>query len=154
MAHTGINAAAVWIKPADDHVVEADQRSEHAHRGDQPEGGVARDGEGEADNVRFAGTPVAVKNRSRALPIHIARTLNVRWYQFLRLKRDGLARRGTSLQEGAGFHDIPCTLMMLARLAVGLEPLNTLDAAHRSPRSIRTRGRKLGPPLNQHPPVH
>jgi hypothetical protein len=26
--------------------------------------------------------------------------------------------------------------MMLTRLAVGLEPLNALDAAHRSPRSI------------------
>src|SRR5438105_15884030 len=33
-------------------------------------------------------------------------------------------------------YDIPCTLMMLTRLAVGLEPLNTLDAAHRSPRSV------------------
>src|SRR5689334_10535250 len=32
--------------------------------------------------------------------------------------------------------DIPCTLMMLTRLAVGLEPLNALDAAHRSPRSV------------------
>jgi hypothetical protein len=26
--------------------------------------------------------------------------------------------------------------MMLTRLAVGLEPLNALDAAHRSPRSV------------------
>src|SRR5436305_5575178 len=53
-----------------------------------------------------------------------------------RLKRGGLARRGASLLTGAGFYDIPCTLMMLTRLAVGLEPLNALDAAHRSPRSI------------------
>jgi hypothetical protein len=28
-----------------------------------------------------------------------------------------------------------CPLMMLPRLAVGLEPLNALDVAHRSPRS-------------------
>src|SRR5436190_7590735 len=149
MPDTRINAAAVWIKPADDHVVEADQRSERAHRGDQPKRRVTGDRERETDHVGFAGTPVAVKNRRRALPIHIARTLNVRWYQFLRLKRDGLARRGASLQEGAGFHDIPCTLMMLARLAVGLEPLNAPDAAHRSPQSIRIRGRKLGPPLGR-----
>src|SRR5207237_9476730 len=33
-------------------------------------------------------------------------------------------------------YDIPCTLMMLTRLAVGLEPLNALDAAHRSPLSV------------------
>jgi len=39
--------------------------------------------------------------------------------------------------------------MMLTRLAVGLEPLNAPDAAHRSPRSIRIRGRKLGPPLGR-----
>src|SRR5438094_4833744 len=36
MAHARINAAAVRIKAADDHVVEADQRGEHAHCGDQP----------------------------------------------------------------------------------------------------------------------
>src|SRR5215472_5598510 len=33
------------------------------------------------------------------------------------------------------FHDFPCPLMMPTRLAVGLEPLNSPDAAHRSPRS-------------------
>src|SRR5207249_4502345 len=52
----------------------------------------------------------------------------------IRLKRDRLARRGASLP-GAGFHDIHCPLMMQTRLAVGLEPSNALDAAHRSPRS-------------------
>src|SRR5439155_20841288 len=45
-----------------------------------------------------------------------------------------LARRCASLP-GAVFHDIHCPLMMLTRLPVGLEPLNALDAAHRSPRS-------------------
>src|SRR5437773_6989278 len=103
MAHTRVNTAPVRIKPADDHVVEADQRRKHAHRRDQPERCVAGDRERETDHIGFAGTPVAVKNRSRALPIDIARTLNVRWYQFLRLKRDGLARRGASLQEGPDF---------------------------------------------------
>src|SRR5437773_8364262 len=32
-------------------------------------------------------------------------------------------------------HRSSCSLMMLTRLAVGLEPLNAPDAAHRSPRS-------------------
>jgi len=48
---------------------------------------------------------------------------------------------------GAGFHDIPCSLMMLTRLAVGLEPLNALDAAHRSPRSARFLCAKIGFPV-------
>jgi hypothetical protein len=44
-------------------------------------------------------------------------------------------RRGpTSARAGIGPE--PCTLMMLTRLAVGLEPLNAPDAAHRSPRSL------------------
>lgn len=48
---------------------------------------------------------------------------------------------------GAEFHDIPCSLMMLTRLAVGLEPLNALDAAHRSPRSARFLRAKIGSPV-------
>jgi len=39
--------------------------------------------------------------------------------------------------------------MMLTRLAVGLEPLNTPDAAHRSPRSSRHGETELGPPLTR-----
>src|SRR5436190_6645138 len=133
MPHAGVNAAAVGVKAADDHVVEADECSEHAHRRDQPKRTVARDSERKPNDVGLTRPPIAVQNRRRALPIHIARSLNVCWYQLIRLKRDRLARRGASLS-GAGFHDIPCTLMMLTRLAVGLEPLNALDAAHRSPR--------------------
>ena len=37
--------------------------------------------------------------------------------------------------------------MMLTRLAVGLEPLNALDAAHRSPRSARFLCAKIGSPV-------
>src|SRR5437588_12534098 len=44
-------------------------------------------------------------------------------------------------------YDIPCTLMMPTRLAVGLEPLNALDAAHRSPRSVFHS--ELVPPLTR-----
>src|SRR5213593_2566401 len=43
-----------------------------------------------------------------------------------------------------------CFLMMLTRLAVGLEPLNALDAAHRSPRSAPlSSARSLVPPLDR-----
>jgi hypothetical protein len=37
--------------------------------------------------------------------------------------------------------------MMLTRLAVGLEPLNALDAAHRSPRSVSGIGSPANPAL-------
>src|SRR5207302_6107985 len=63
-----------------------------------PERSVTCDGEGEADDVGFARAPVAVQNRRRALPIDIARPLNVRRYQLIRLKQSALARRGASLQ--------------------------------------------------------
>jgi hypothetical protein len=99
MSHTRVDTAPVRIKPADDHVVEADQRRKHAHRRDQPERCVAGDRERETDHVGFAGTPVAVQNRSPARHIHIARTFNVGWYQLIRLKRGRLARRDASLQE-------------------------------------------------------
>src|SRR5207247_9835771 len=56
------------------------------------------------------------------------------------------ARRGASLP-GVGFHDIPCPLMMLTRLAVGLEPLNAPDAAHRSPRSAPHSRPEFGSPI-------
>src|SRR6266480_300783 len=99
MAHARINAAAVRIKTADDHVVEADQRGEHAHQGDEPERCVAGDGEGEANDIGFARAPVAVKNRRRARNIDVARTLNVGCYQLIRLKR-GWPRATRPLSSG------------------------------------------------------
>src|SRR5438132_6043174 len=135
MPHAGVNAAAVRVEAADDHVVEAHECSEHAHCRDQPERSVTGDRERKPNDVGLARPPIAIKDRRRALPVHIARSLNVCWYQLIRLKNEAsLARRGASLP-GAGFHDIPCPLMMLTRLAVGLEPSNAVDAAHRSPRS-------------------
>ena len=71
MTHAGVDAAAIRIEAADDHVVEPDERGEHAHRGDQPERRVPGDRESKADDVGFARAPIAVKNRRRALPIHI-----------------------------------------------------------------------------------
>src|SRR5439155_18228338 len=77
-----------------------------------------------------------------------AQRASVMNFQFLlstRTRRPRATKRLTSA--GAGFHDMPCSLMMLTRLAVGLEPLNALDAAHRSPRSALLRARNLVPPL-------
>src|SRR5213595_4065410 len=44
-------------------------------------------------------------------------------------------------------HRSSCSLMMLTRLAVGLEPLNAPDAAHRSPRSIPLSRIEFGSPV-------
>src|SRR6266568_6244913 len=98
MTHAGVDTTAVRVQAADHHVIQADQRGQHAHRGDQPERSVTSNGEGQTDYVGLARAPVAVQNRRRALPIDIARSLNVGWYQLIRLKRGGLARRGASLQ--------------------------------------------------------
>src|SRR5438874_7701565 len=87
MSHAGVNAAAVGIQAADDHVVEADECSEHAHRRDQPERSVTGDRERKPNDVGLARPPIAIKDRRRALPVHIARSLNVCWYQLIRLKR-------------------------------------------------------------------
>src|SRR5947207_12762278 len=87
MSHACINAAAVGIKAADDHVVEADECSEHAHRRDQPKRCVTGDGKSQANHIGLTRPPIAIKNCRRALPVHIARSLNVCWYQLIRLKR-------------------------------------------------------------------
>src|SRR6266498_4239254 len=97
MAYARINAAAVGIQPADDHVVETDECSEYAHCRDQPKRCVSGDGKSQANHVGLTGAPVAVQNGGRAFPVHIARTLNVCWDQLIRLKRGDLARRGASL---------------------------------------------------------
>src|SRR5207247_8440280 len=99
MPYARINSAAVGIQPADDHVVETDECSEYAHCPDQPERCVSGDGKSQADHVGLAGAPVAVQNRRRAFPVHIARSLSVCWYQLIRLKRDRVARRGVTLPE-------------------------------------------------------
>src|SRR5438067_12779475 len=133
MSHARVNAATVGVKTADDHVINADECGQYTHQGDEPKRGVTGDGEGKTDDVGLARAPVTVEDRSRAFPIDIARTLNVGRYQLLQFKRSvtRATRRFTvdSLR-------LPCPLMLLTRLAVGLEPLNALDAAHRSPRFI------------------
>src|SRR3954452_2173000 len=81
MSHTRVDAAAVRIEAADDHVIDPNQRDEHAHQRDQPERSIAGHRESEANDIGFARTPVAVKNCSRARHIDIARTLNISCYQ-------------------------------------------------------------------------
>ena len=74
MTDAGINTTAIRIEPADDDVVDPDERGQDAHRRDQPERRVTANGERQADDVRFARPPVAVKNGRRARRVHIART--------------------------------------------------------------------------------
>src|SRR5437667_809014 len=108
MPHAGVNAAAVGIKAADDHVVEADECSEHAHRRDQPKRTVACDSERKPNDVGLARPPVAIKDCRRALPIHIARSLNVCWYQLIRLKRSVTrATRRLSSRSRISRHPLP-----------------------------------------------
>src|SRR5437879_3544944 len=82
MPHARVDAAAVRIKAADDHVVDPDKRGQHAHRSDQPKGRITADCKREADDIGFARPPIAVQNRGRARNIDIARTFNASWYQF------------------------------------------------------------------------
>ena len=79
MPHARVNAAAIGIEPANDHVVDADESGEHAHRGDQPERSVTGDGKGESDDVGFARAPIPVENRSRAWHVDIARPPDIGW---------------------------------------------------------------------------
>ena len=77
MTNACINATAIRVKPADDHVVDPDERRQDAHRGDQPKRGVTADGERQPNDVRFARSPVAVENRRRPRNVDVARTFNV-----------------------------------------------------------------------------
>src|ERR1700694_1377286 len=79
MPHTRVNTAAIRVEPADDHVIEPDERGEHAHRGDEPKRRVPSDGKSKANDVGFARAPIAVKNRGGARRVYVARTLNVGW---------------------------------------------------------------------------
>ena len=78
MTHAGVHAAAVGVVLADGHVIHPDQRREQAHRRNQPERTVSRDGKRQTDDVSLAGAPVAVQDRRRARSIHIARPLRGR----------------------------------------------------------------------------
>src|SRR5438046_7921712 len=149
MSHAGVNAAAVWIQAADDHVVETDERSEHAHRRDQPKRCVSGDGKSQANHVGLARAPIAIKNCRRALPIHIARSLNVCWYQLIRLKRrPPRATRRLTSRSRISRHPLPFNdadevscragAIKCSRCRASFAPIRTAFA-----------GRNLGPPLDR-----
>ena len=84
---------------ATDHdVIDADQAGQRADRENDRQRRKSRREKREPDDVGLARAPVAVKQRGRAFPIHIARPLNVGWDQYFScIKRSALARRGPSL---------------------------------------------------------
>src|SRR5437867_11501300 len=77
MTDARVNTAAIRVKTADDHVIDADERGQHTHQGDEPEGGVTCNGEYKTDDVGLARAPIAVEDRSGPFPIDIAWTFNV-----------------------------------------------------------------------------
>src|SRR6266581_2197854 len=149
MSHAGVNAAAVGIKPADDHVVEADECSEHAHRRDQPKRCISGDGKSQANHIGLTRPPIAIKNCRRALPVHIARSLNVCWYQLIRLKRSVTrATRRLSSRSRISRHPLPFNdadevscragAIKCSRCRASFAPIRTAFA-----------GRNLVPPLDR-----
>ena len=69
----GINAAAIREMRANNNIVVGHHRGEHADREDDRQGAEARRDKSQADDVGFARSPIAVKQRCRAFPIHVAR---------------------------------------------------------------------------------
>src|SRR3954470_21522011 len=65
MPDAGIDSATVRIEPANDYVINPDERGQNAHCGYKPERSITADGKGEADDIRFARAPIAVENRGR-----------------------------------------------------------------------------------------
>src|SRR5438874_7377852 len=64
---------------------------------------------------------------------------------YFSLTRRSRATSASLLRESIS-HDTLCLLMLPTELAVGLEPLNTLYAAHRSPRSFAHSRKEIGSP--------
>src|SRR6266487_1033012 len=149
MSHACINAAAVGIKTADDHVVEADECSEHAHRRDQPKRSVACDSERKPNDVGLARAPIAVQNRRRALPVHIARSLNVCCYQLIRLKRSVTrATRRLTSRSRISRHPLPFNVADEVSCRAGAIKCSRCRASF-APIRTAFAERNLGPPLDR-----
>jgi hypothetical protein len=82
-----INTTAFRKVFADPNVIQTDQCREHADGEHKPKRTVHRQRKRDTDDVGFARAPIAIQQGGRAFPIDIARTLNVVWYQLVRLKR-------------------------------------------------------------------
>src|SRR6266478_9304179 len=74
MANTCIYASAIRVVEANNHVVEADERRQCAHRRDQPERAVPRDGKRQSDDVGLACPPVAIQDGCSTGRINVTRT--------------------------------------------------------------------------------
>ena len=77
----GIHAAPVREAPADDDVVDANQKGERANREDNRQGGEARGCKCQADDVGLAGSPVSVEESCGAAPVEIAWTMSRNIFQ-------------------------------------------------------------------------
>src|SRR5438477_4000816 len=149
MSHACINAAAVGIQAADDHVVEADECSEHAHRRDQPKRCVSGDGKSQANHVGLTRPPIAVKNCRRALPVHIARTFNVCWYQLIRLKRSVTrATRRLTFRSRTSRHPLPFNVADEVSCRAGAIKCSRCRASF-APIRTAFAERNLDPPLDR-----
>src|SRR5947207_5571449 len=149
MSHACINAAAVGIKAADDHVVEADECSEHAHRRDQPKRCISGDGKSQANHIGLTRPPIAIKNCRRALPVHIARSLNVCWYQLIRLKRSVTrATRRLSSRSRISRHPLPFNVADEVSCRAGAIKCSRCRASF-APIRTAFAGRNLVPPLDR-----
>ena len=73
VTHAGIDTPAIRIVAADGDVVQADQRRQQTHGPDEPRRAVSGHRKGETDDISLTGSPVTVEDRSRPLPIDIAR---------------------------------------------------------------------------------
>src|SRR5437879_842363 len=110
MANARVNAAAVRIKTADDHVVEPDERSEQAHRRDEPERSVTGNSKGEPNDIGFARTPVTVKNGGGARNIDGSRTLNGRRDQLFLINEAHTSATRRLTSAGVGLPTTPFAL--------------------------------------------
>src|SRR5438094_6581198 len=149
MSHACINAAAVGIQAADDHVVEADECSEHAHRRDQPKRCISGDGKSQANHIGLTRPPIAIKNCRRALPVHIARSLNVCWYQLIRLKRSVTrATRRLTSRSRISRHPLPFNVADEVSCRAGAIKCSRCRASF-APIRTAFAGRNLVPPLDR-----
>ncbi len=72
----GIHAAAIREMLADDNVIVGHHRGERADRENDRQRTEPRRDKGQADDVGFACSPIAVKQRRGAFPIHVARAMD------------------------------------------------------------------------------
>src|SRR5438445_6784780 len=84
---------------------------------------------GKSDDIRLAGAPVAIQQRGRARPPNVARTMRSGFHHGGPISKAKKTTR-TSLACGKWNTTHLPLMLMLARLAAGLEPLSVPDAAH------------------------